>query len=968
MDEYSRSLLSNLVKKTSTASEDVDSTRFLNALEQINCQSVFDILRLSKRSFVREMRRLTGVNANLAYENAQCYATQIARLYRNELVSSKRYVHPSSGNGIRSLVEIGPSFQNLFQENWSTFCNVGAVEAVDSPAAYLTSLYRFATEKLESSTADAKRVVLDTRRPDLKNLTIDQVSTFKAVPMLEIVNKVLEEGIRRYTDSDGNTDAGKTIYELIAQKKHPFLFPYNFYHHQVYLALSKRTLSLGELSHTVSRQLPIFGDPGSVAFGNVNLPSSGAALSSSNAQLMLTDLSPEQIQVLTLPDWPAPETDAAVLEDRFREYYSSEYNEKNPLNSVNEFMRKTGVTAVELESLLATRSQTPVPSTHATAIAGTRHAAQYGAAYVNVANGGDVLALTGIGDSASVDKTTYKTFDRLQRFIRLQRWLKIPWADLDTLLISTPRIEAVTGKSKISTNTLRTVGVFKHLAKRYKVSPGEFAGIIDRVAIFSAGGKLSLFDETFNKANIFDRALILDNRALTLPLDTQTASTLANGLKLDASTGFFLSLVEECLETPPKMSQAFITKLYRQSRIARLFNLSLEDLYLLVNMLGGVTYTDILKNGTIRNAAPRTTPDLFDLLMQCDWAVTWFKDAQWSVKALDDLINYSTAPLADIVTSAWVDNLRIEATSLSDSVSEGLTQMDIPTLTVGAGIDNRWYELVFSTLLNDAGFIFTTEDVLVTVRQKLQGLTDAKIDGVPWEAYPGLSNTLNLISSTVTFYLRLQNEKVGGVLSDIGLSPQTANDLLLYIQSSPDALLAAATGEVESFKNMLEHLYKLCELKKATGISQLVFLKLAQHPQWLDPNLAAPLPVSLASIYLLTSYTQWAQYVNQPEKKMMEYLEFANIDSPNDAHPAQCAERLSSLLELSSADILQASNLLSGSVASCISEIHWLIRLKQTTVATGLSVTTLLLATSLTPDSPQAEWEKVGSASIGSTL
>ncbi|WP_240998316.1 Tc toxin subunit A, partial [Pseudomonas viridiflava] len=89
---------------------------------------------------------ISDADGALAYENARCYATQIVRLYRNQLVSSGRSQQLTKRTGVRSLVDIGPSFPNLFEENWDLFCKVGAIEAKDSPAAYLTSLYRFARE------------------------------------------------------------------------------------------------------------------------------------------------------------------------------------------------------------------------------------------------------------------------------------------------------------------------------------------------------------------------------------------------------------------------------------------------------------------------------------------------------------------------------------------------------------------------------------------------------------------------------------------------------------------------------------------------------------------------------------------------------------------------------------------------------------------------------------------------------
>jgi len=169
MTDPSFSLLANLSKvETADAARSDGKVSFVDAMQQMAISSVFDIIRRSKPAFMRELMTLSDANGELAYENARCYATQIVRLYRNQLVSSGRTQTLTRRTGVRSLVEIGPSFPNLFKENWDLFCKVGALEAKDSPVAYLTSLYRFAINQLEGSTNEANRINLDLRRPDLK--------------------------------------------------------------------------------------------------------------------------------------------------------------------------------------------------------------------------------------------------------------------------------------------------------------------------------------------------------------------------------------------------------------------------------------------------------------------------------------------------------------------------------------------------------------------------------------------------------------------------------------------------------------------------------------------------------------------------------------------------------------------------------------------------------------------------------
>lgn len=91
MDDQPFSLIANLAKTPPPDQQRTgDKVDFVSAMQTLGYASVFDILRSSKKSFVRKVRSLSDANAELAYENAQCYATQIVRFYRNELISSGR--------------------------------------------------------------------------------------------------------------------------------------------------------------------------------------------------------------------------------------------------------------------------------------------------------------------------------------------------------------------------------------------------------------------------------------------------------------------------------------------------------------------------------------------------------------------------------------------------------------------------------------------------------------------------------------------------------------------------------------------------------------------------------------------------------------------------------------------------------------------------------------------------------------
>lgn len=260
---------------------------FMGAMKKLNKVSVFDIIRTSKNTFIEQVALYSDADAATAYDSAMCYAIQIVRASREQQISSGRKQVLTRRSGIRALIEVGPSYPNLFTENWDDFCKPGAIEAKDSPPAYLCSLYRYARNEIEGDLPESK-LLIDKRRPDLKGLVIDQQSTFTPIPMLNIVNQVLSKGIEAH--HQGDEGDSKNVYERLMEKHYPFIFPYNFYHHQVHLGLSDKKPSPGELYNRVNPALP-----------TGQRPESPLALTQSNntSLTLLSGLSPQQIELLT---------------------------------------------------------------------------------------------------------------------------------------------------------------------------------------------------------------------------------------------------------------------------------------------------------------------------------------------------------------------------------------------------------------------------------------------------------------------------------------------------------------------------------------------------------------------------------------------------------------------------------------------------------------------------------------------
>ncbi|MBD8733662.1 Tc toxin subunit A, partial [Pseudomonas sp. CFBP 13710] len=74
-------LFDNLVPRT-PENRLLGRMSFADAMPEMGMSSVFDIIRQPKAEFTRQLRTLSDADGELAYDNALCYATQIARSYR----------------------------------------------------------------------------------------------------------------------------------------------------------------------------------------------------------------------------------------------------------------------------------------------------------------------------------------------------------------------------------------------------------------------------------------------------------------------------------------------------------------------------------------------------------------------------------------------------------------------------------------------------------------------------------------------------------------------------------------------------------------------------------------------------------------------------------------------------------------------------------------------------------------------
>jgi len=598
MDVSNDSLLHRLVDPP--GNDDETKTNFKTAMQRMGFDSVFDIVRMTQEQFTLELAEHTDADAGQAYANAQSYARQISRLYQEHQLSSG-----DADRRVRRSPSSSPAtYQKLFDENWEQFCEDGDIAAIDSPVAYLRALYLFAGQ-LEKSSAQADKITLEKRRPDLKELMLDHQSAFAPRPMLSIVNDTLSSHIQRHLKETGNT---KTIHEVLASERYPLSLPYDLHHQQCLLGLGVEKPALGELNYRISLKLPFSLEHSK--YGSISTPPS-------EAQKLLSGLSPEQQQILIEPPDPDVEVKAYGTKD------------SDPRHSVERFKERTGLTMEQIDQLLAQGKHRPKDSPHSP----VPHRRFYGCKYVNAAS---------MKNKIIVDKTTPPTFefypvenfDALLRMVRLQRWTGIPVAELDTLIVNAMRSDG-TASPWLNTNTVRVLGVYRYLNQRYGIAPEEFASLVHDMPTSACGDRVPLFDQVFNRTQLLASPL-LENKGQVIDIEGSTSQPTLNylsaGLGLPVTQDSLLLLAKQTKEyrTSLKHDLPTVSSLYRQARIARIFGLSPLECTELARMLGGDDFCGLLVTGALRKPDEEKA-DILDVLMAMDWAVDWLKQSHRDV-------------------------------------------------------------------------------------------------------------------------------------------------------------------------------------------------------------------------------------------------------------------------------------------------------------------------------------------------
>ncbi|MBD8269810.1 insecticidal toxin complex protein TcaA2 [Pseudomonas fluorescens] len=920
MQVDSSSLLAQLIDHSRPPATGRDD--FKTALQRLDIHSVFDIVRLGEKAFAEQLATCNDDDAHTVYLRAQSAAAQLERLFREQQVSSDR---PSRRDKRDVAAATGATYQALFKENREQFCASSSIAAVDSPVAYLRALYLFALQ-LEHNAKGANAVKLSDRRADLKELLIDPHSVAGQVPMLSIINRTL---LRNIAGADADN-----AYVLLSKTWFPFSLPYHLHHQQCRLGLSGDKPMLGELNYRISRQLPLAAEANT--YGQV-------VTHNNEVQCLLSGLSPEQ-QAMLKKDWPAAQ-DA-------QGFYLTCFNwtaAQGPEN-VTDFLHHTQLDAEQLQALLAQQTQAPRKSPYCKQDTGLT----YGACYINGAMASTPAISLGNDAPATLINVSLERFDRLQRMIRLQRWLGLPFAQLDTLLVSAMRCEGASNRALLIThNTLRALGVFCYLNRRYTLQAEEFAAWLHQMPVHASGKRVSLFDQVFNRAGSALPPLYLDGKAF----DATTAQQLCAGLGLQDTQDSLQLLIAD---RPATRTIETVSALYRQARIARLFGLSVMECRQLAQLLGKANVLTQLRTPTLRRK-PKGATDFLDVLMHLEWASRWLKENGNSLPLFRHQL------LLDKQVRDPAINLLLKEFAAYDqaSLSTKLNLLELPQQP--SDEDSRLPAVDWNALASQ---------VLQRARSStsVEVALDAQLSSVAISTNPTRTTfiieqtkqkLLTLVSTVRdelwALYLRLKK-----IIQSVPHLPGNANGHQKYDHYGHFLrLYAPAAPPLQTLG------YLILLLPHAVDVLQWPLSRQALdqfliNPHWLDSDYQASSLLELTphTLYLMQQFNHCIDRFGLTEGQILDYFRQANTPPGSAAQNTsdETNERLARLCGWSASEIGVFSSQLKPPRITSMDRLDWLLRCRQASTATGLPATLLIAASQLKTDATFAQWKAVGEA------
>ncbi len=1006
--------------------------------------NVFDLVQRRHADLCKEFK-LTAHEGRLLLQRSYSLARYLAREFREQRLTRHEDAGRGPRIGVRALVD-GPTFADLFKPDLANSSPAGAIESSVSPVAYLMSIIQWALLNIEPSGASASSIGLKVRRPDLWALLIDEGAVNRVEPVIGIVTEVLMANI------EANKQVQLDIDGLLITTRYPNTLPFDRSWQTIEHSVKARRNSnlLGDIVRLTDLQYPYFKETGA------------RGANSDIALRMTSGLAPGQQALLTEPGhtpassslgdkrptlpWVNPRTRHVVepsdtpLKDFYRDNFDREgYGE---LLDLDAFSRATQLDQTGVEALFSIGEFAPVLSPNVPALlrgrdplkpidetnsAAPATSVDFGSVYVH-GGLGEAICLQRVSSGNAVsftlrnlDSSNQHRFDRINRKVRLDRWLGLAAYETDQLIIASINAENRGGSTRvkviwITDDTMRSIGLFQELRGDYGCTAEECAAFLDVVSVYGRGKELSQFDRIYNAQSLFLKPLQIDDVEFSVVPqnneDQRTADHICAALGITFSTYRYLAVLIAIAHDPGagmsamklKRSLSVLSSFYRLVRLPRLFGISPLEGVALLNFL------DTENDGWLARLAGPTQVALHKFTTQTDTlsvihaaltAVFWSRHEQLSAMWLMQHVQPVPVPVAAADAELKLLeqlNTQLQPVRMSEAL---LLDAGVPPDKALRG----WMHLL-AELVDDAGLIIARSgesENSYRDRASVEINAAVKAAGVPLESMPWVEGTIltavlktrtgqrSVVQESFAVYLELSSDLV---LPVIDWSGGNVYQLLgQAIKAIPAGLPAEAAEEpVEppdpEESEQREFLRLLVELRRRSSVAREIKLSSAMLVQYLEGGQSTWFGVedrselSLRTIFYLTLYGRAVKLARQPAEKLLDYLKMVNQlpeDLSDDALSLvrdAAAGKLADFFGCGIRDVLECAVHVnppaqdgSGAPKPLIRnlpQLALLLRLLEGEELTGMGFTTLLTLGRLTPKSSDEAYREAAESALES--
>ncbi|MFI8384872.1 Tc toxin subunit A [Pseudomonas sp. NPDC079086] len=489
------------------------------------------------------------------------------------------------------------SFQSLFKESGESLCAPGQIEAWDSPAAYLVSLYRKVRqfETLAPSPAPLKlaELSLTKRRTDLLGIELSDDQLHTSIQALALINPLLEKSVICHSSLADEA----ALYKKLATTYYPLSLPFHLPYVQIKRALEEKHTSPGEVFAHVQ-----------------DLLSELSPFTPYSSEYMREYLacSPSEYAL-----WFARSSESTnFIDPRLMPVKGAV--------ALTVFCTATGLSKLNVEELICSDAFSSLNAEGAAVLGGAHY----------ITGTETAVQLEKGADGQDFLRCTQPQVLRMLQMIRLQRLVDVPFSQLDGL------IEACKNSKNARGMPLNVLGLFGYLNRQYAVSVEILTVLLSSsMPVVGTLASPSLFDRVFNQPGKFAQPLDFNQLPASAEQLTNCAETtrrqLCAGMGVNAAT---LDLLAATLDANGDNSSpsglGYCSTLYSFTALSRLFRLKPQELLLLGDWLG----IKLLAHSS-------TCEQTMDNIRRLNAVVVWLRQQSLTVAALQPILSTEIAVL-----------------------------------------------------------------------------------------------------------------------------------------------------------------------------------------------------------------------------------------------------------------------------------------------------------------------------------